>query len=666
MFYRIEAYLDNTETIQNIRDGVVKNEIAVEFAEKSEELFQRCRQACYLFAVSSKDRKILFGAITKDIDDIENIFWKYAKNLSVQIEKAKIEEVTYKVWRGLLRSAERNDFISDDVNVSELFGIENLTGQVKEYMLGRIDSREKLMETARSLLLGATLGTELERIYMGGRKKKTGHPVHYLIRTDDRVVSERICETLLAALFANGRIKSKRYCVVEYGNGSGGPDEAYDALYQSSENGAVIVRYQGENLGEMRHSRGGEDNVSSLCETVLRYKNKVLTILCLPRECSKAKDSFFEMLGTTVFVELYEDVVFGEDAKKYLKLRAKECHISADKKLIAAIDDRERGFQVKELNRIFDEWYDHKLRFSIYPQYKEMASVKQQIVKENPRGSAYARLQELVGISGAKRVMIQAINYYKAQKLFADRGMKTEKPSMHMVFTGNPGTAKTTVARLFAQIMKENGLLSKGELYEVGRADIVGKYVGHTAPLVKQAFCRAKGGVLFIDEAYSLMDGKDGLYGDEAINTIVQEMENHREDTVVIFAGYPDKMEQFLKKNPGLRSRIAFHIPFDDYSEEELCQIAELIARDKGLELSEGAIAKLHENFAVAKESEDFGNGRYVRNLIEKAKMALANRLIEQDIDAVTERDIVTICEEDVETYVENKRETGRRIGFMC
>ena len=154
---------------------------------------------------------------------------------------------------------------------------------------------------------------------------------------------------------------------------------------------------------------------------------------------------------------------------------------------------------------------------------------------------------------------------------------------MHMVFTGNPGTAKTTVARLFAQIMKENGLLPVGDLIEVGRADLVGKYVGWTAPTVKAKFAAAKGSVLFIDEAYSLVDDKDGLFGDEAINTIVQEMENQRDDTVVIFAGYPDKMEQFLKKNPGLRSRIAFHIPFEDYKPAELLDIFTLMAKKQKL-----------------------------------------------------------------------------------
>jgi len=294
-----------------------------------------------------------------------------------------------------------------------------------------------------------------------------------------------------------------------------------------------------------------------------------------------------------------------------------------------------------------------------------VTNIKPQLVKNNPEGSAFLQLQELIGLSEAKKVITQAINYYKMQKIYAEKGMKSDRISMHMIFTGNPGTAKTTVARLFAQIMKENDILPNGELHEVGRANLVGQYVGQTAPLVKRAFRRAKGGVLFIDEAYSLVDGDDGFYGDEAINTIVQEMENHREDTVVIFAGYPDKMEKFLQKNPGLRSRIAFHIPFEDYNVEELCQIANLIASDKGLVMSLGAMEKLKENFMIAKEREDFGNGRYVRNVIEKAKIALANRLVEKDISTVSDLDLVVIHAEDIEKFDQNReKRTGRCIGF--
>jgi SpoVK/Ycf46/Vps4 family AAA+-type ATPase len=196
--------------------------------------------------------------------------------------------------------------------------------------------------------------------------------------------------------------------------------------------------------------------------------------------------------------------------------------------------------------------------------------------------------------------------------------------------------------------MKDNGLLSKGDLYEVGRADLVGQYVGHTAPLVKKRFKEAEGSVLFIDEAYSLVDDRDGMYGDEAISTIVQEMENNRDNMVVIFAGYPDKMEKFMKTNPGLRSRIAFHVHFPDYATDDLCRIAELIAKDDGLYLAPEARAKLTGIFDSARKTDDFGNGRYVRNLIENAHMEQCNRLAGMNVSDVTDDDIKMLAPEDI------------------
>lgn len=168
--------------------------------------------------------------------------------------------------------------------------------------------------------------------------------------------------------------------------------------------------------------------------------------------------------------------------------------------------------------------------------------------------------------------------------------------------------------------------------------------------------------MLFIDEAYSLVDDRDGSFGDEAINTIVQEMENHRDDVVVIFAGYPDKMEGFLQKNPGLRSRIAFHVPFDDYDTESLCEITKLIAKQKGLSMTEDACDKLTSIFEKARAESDFGNGRYVRNVIEKAKMAQASRFLDMDFDTVKRADVITICAGDIEKP-QTVREI-RRIGF--
>ena len=670
VFYKIEA-------VRNVRGDETKElsrqeqrALATDLAEKSESLFQKCGQQHFIFTVVVRERSATFGAITKTNENIEKVFAEYKKALPFEIDSRKTEEITFNALTSLLSGADRNDYIRDDDEVLEAFEIDDLNSRYSHSDFGegilRADmTAEEACRVSDDLLFGGSFTPEIKRIYASsGKGKPQGHPVHYILQTDDREIRKTIYKTLLSSLYAAGRIMNRRYCFVDYDDESSFPDQSLDTLYRSSENGAVVIRYNGGNGSNGRYAKRGADVVAALCETAAKYKNKVLTVICLPTGSHRIKEEFLLGFGSASFVELHEDIVFGERAEKYLKARVREQKIRADKKLLP-LPDQGKGYTANELNRIFEEWYDKKLRNSVYPQYKEAATAKAQVKMERHKGSAYEELQHLIGLTEAKKVMNQALNFYKAQKLFADRGMPADRLSMHMVFTGNPGTAKTTVARLFAQIMKENGLLSKGDLYEVGRADLVGKYVGHTAPLVQQAFKRARGSVLFIDEAYSLVDDRDGMYGDEAINTIVQEMENHREDMVVIFAGYPDKMEGFLGKNPGLRSRIAFHIPFEDYNAEELCGIAELIAKDKGLTLSQDAVQKLGGIFKDAGTNDDFGNGRFARNIIEKAKMAQANRLLGMDFESVTDRDIVTICAEDIEFPVKPKEKTIK-IGFSA
>lgn len=173
-----------------------------------------------------------------------------------------------------------------------------------------------------------------------------------------------------------------------------------------------------------------------------------------------------------------------------------------------------------------------------------------------------------------------------------------------------------------------------------------------------------KGSVLFIDEAYSLVDDRNGSFGDEAINTIVQKMENHRDDVVVILAGYPDKMEWLLQKNPGLRSRIAYHVPFNDYDTAALCEIAKLIAKQKGLTFTDEACNKLTVLFDAARNESDFGNGRYVRNVIEIAKMAQASRLLTMDFDSIESEDIALITADDIEIPKSSAKTEKKQIGF--
>lgn len=671
VFYKIEATRADCGSESKELSRQEQRVLAAELAEKSESFFQKRGQQHLIFAAAIKERSAIFGAITKNGEKIENMFAEYQKGLPFEVDCQKIEEITFNALTDLLTCASRYDYIRGDGEVLETFEIDDLHRRYENIEFGEVllsadMTAEKARQIADDMLFGTSFIPEIERIYASsGRGRPQGHPVHYLLRTDHRETRETICRTLLSALYVVGRIKNRRYCYVDYGEESKLPDQSFEALYKSAENGAIVIRYGGDSGSGGERAKRSADVIAALCETATKYKHKVLTVICLSSDDYKAKEAFLLNWGSTSFVELQDDVVFGERAETYLRSKAKECKIRTDKRLIP-LPDPNKGYSANDLNRLFEEWYDQKMRNSVYPQYKKAEAARVQGKKESPRGSAYQHLQNLIGLTEAKKVINQALNYYKAQKLFADRGMQTDRPSMHMVFTGNPGTAKTTVARLFAQIMKENGLLSKGDLYEVSRADLVGRYVGHTAPLVQRAFAKAKGSVLFIDEAYSLVDGHDGMYGDEAINTIVQEMENHREDTIVIFAGYPDEMDVLLSRNPGLRSRIAFHIPFEDYRTEELCGIAELIAGDKGLTLSEDAVQKLGGILEEARSSSDFGNGRFVRNLIEKAKMAQANRLLAMDFASVTDRDIVTICAEDIEAPAACKKEPRIKIGFSA
>ena len=256
-----------------------------------------------------------------------------------------------------------------------------------------------------------------------------------------------------------------------------------------------------------------------------------------------------------------------------------------------------------------------------------------------------AEINELVGLAPVKEYVFGLADNLQVQQRRAAAGLKTASLSMHMIFTGNPGTGKTTIARLVAKYLKAIGALKGGQLVEVTRADLVGRYTGHTAPLTNSVIESALGGVLFIDEAYSLYRGEQDSFGLEAIDTLVKGMEDHRDELVVILAGYTREMETFLTANSGLASRFPNKIEFPDYTAEELLQITHVQAKNKGYRLAESCTEPLLSYYArwQAADARTAGNGRLARNTLEKAIFHQSRRLVAEpaaELDLILPSDL--------------------------
>ena len=260
-----------------------------------------------------------------------------------------------------------------------------------------------------------------------------------------------------------------------------------------------------------------------------------------------------------------------------------------------------------------------------------------------------AELNELIGLDGVKKEVNNLINMVTIHKLRQQNGLKTVDMSLHMVFTGNPGTGKTMIARIMARIYKSLGVLSKGHLVEVDRSGLVAGYVGQTATKTSAVIEKALGGVLFIDEAYALNSKSENDFGQEAIDTLLKAMEDHREDLVVIVAGYDGLMEKFIHSNPGLESRFNRYLHFDDYSIDEMLAIMELNLKKGQYQFGEGAKEAARDYIVAANTSSiSFGNARGVRNIFERLLVAQANRL-SQSADAVSKDDLMTIAVDDIQ-----------------
>jgi probable Rubsico expression protein CbbX len=256
---------------------------------------------------------------------------------------------------------------------------------------------------------------------------------------------------------------------------------------------------------------------------------------------------------------------------------------------------------------------------------------------------------ELVGLAPVKRRIRDIAALLVIDKLRMNLGLLAQPPSLHMSFTGNPGTGKTTVALRMAQVLHRLGYVRKGHLVAVTRDDLVGQYIGHTAPKTREVLKRAMGGVLFIDEAYYLYRPENERdYGQEAIEILLQVMENQRDDLVVVLAGYKDRMEVFFRSNPGLSSRIAHHLDFPDYQPQELETIAQRMLNTMQYRLSASGLAALRDYIPLRMQQPHFANARSIRNALDRARLRQANRLFAQRERPLTRDELMTIEGEDL------------------
>lgn len=277
----------------------------------------------------------------------------------------------------------------------------------------------------------------------------------------------------------------------------------------------------------------------------------------------------------------------------------------------------------------------------------------QEILTEANIGEVLDQLdQDLVGLAPVKQRIREIAAFLVVSRARQQLGIESAAPSLHMCFTGNPGTGKTTVAMRMAEMLHRLGYVRKGHVVSVTRDDLVGQYIGHTAPKTKEILKKAMGGVLFIDEAYYLYRPENERdYGQEAIEILLQVMENNRDDLVVILAGYKDRMEKFFQSNPGMSSRIAHHIDFPDYSQGELIEIAQKQVASMQYKFDDGALKAIAEYIEYRQKQPHFANARSIRNALDRARLRHANRVFEMaavkkenpsaaDLSTITEADI--------------------------
>lgn len=487
--------------------------------------------------------------------------------------------------------------------------------------------------------LPQSLVNEISRIRRTRPDYFIGYPCIYILP----ILNDGAISILMRELYENNRLRSKhiyRNAVIK---------NIYD--FCSPENELITDNFLMHDQ-DADTATNDSNTMYSINNIATISRHRQLFIIS-----SKSKDYWISACNkyhiNCVYIDTNNDLIDDTELYDYIKSfleKRNDPEVEITEDLIAELinmvrNGESRGYKFNRL-RLFESLTVYfKNTYKLKKQFHEYM-VNEKVSDNFGKGNSIKTLNRLIGLNEVKNDIKSLLNVF----LYANSMNKaTVLENKNMIFTGNPGTCKTTVARLLANILYENGVITNERIKEVGRQDLVGKWVGWTASIVKKAYEDAEGGILFIDEAYSLSQDKGG-YGIEAINTIVQCMENYRDTTITIFAGYPEEMAHFLESNPGLRSRIGFYVNFPNYTVDELCQIFKKMVKDRGLKVTSGAIENIKNLFETKMMSKDFGNGRFVRNVLDKVVANHANRMINKysNIFDAPMTDKITIRKEDV------------------
>lgn len=616
------------------------------------------------------------SGVEKGIIDVETDIQQAWQNLFTQtgvtLTLTLVEEITvtdfnraiqrYEMYDSRVREACSKRFFSDFTKYD--YGY-----KISDRLVPNDSVKNKATAKAamKKLLPDSSMTQELERIFCKKHAKTLcyGIPVHYKLSVRTDIIADEMIDFLVNCLYQNKRLLSRRITKIDNIEYKRWDRDNISKLFKCSQNSTVEIILNGDVATEQEYASQYHQISDLLAEYIKKFSGNILFFFV---ENSSHPGFAKQLLGKIDedldIIEIQEGVGNAKQASAYF------LNLLADSNMQGfweneAVFEPGKFYSATEVRTKFNQWRNARLKDRVYSaySYSQTLQIDKAIQK---KGSAFDELQSMVGLSEVKTIIKDIIAAYKIQKLRSKYYDSKEAVTRHMIFTGNPGTAKTTVARLLAEILKENGILKTGAFIECGRADLVGKYVGWTAQIVKEKFSQAQGGILFIDEAYSLVEDRGGLYGDEAINTIVQEMENKRGDVIVIFAGYPEKMKEFLDKNEGLRSRIAFHVDFPDYGPDELMGILEKMLLDKQYVMTAQAKTKAQQIFKQVCTRDEFGNGRFVRNLFEQAVNRQATRISESADEEIGREKLFELQEVDLDVNIVKQydKEQKRPIGF--